>query len=307
MKKNIIISLGILIVFNILFMISSFALSPDWFKDKSGEEESGYGSDRYTSPPYNVPKEDIDLWRGWIFPERDMIFYPGKIISLAGINRGDTVADIGASVGYLTFPIARSVGPEGKCYALDIIYTEDHFSYIDNVISDTKENPHSNVEFIMIKMDDICMPDESIDVGIMVLTGILLNSPENYKDNSFVIEISESHQRLAKSIFDALKPGGNLVVIDRVASEEEKIYLEKHLPIEDVFIKYSLDKNDVKKNYEKAGFILRKEYDLFLSKEHKSNIEKFKKSDAYKDMDPRIQDVFVGEMFFFLFKKPKEG
>ena len=53
-------------------------------------------------------------------PEREMEEEPDKALGLIGIEAGQTVADIGAGVGYFTLRMARLVGPAGRVYATDI-------------------------------------------------------------------------------------------------------------------------------------------------------------------------------------------
>ncbi len=45
---------------------------------------------------------------------------PENVIEDWGLKKGDHVADFGSGHGFLTLPIARAVGAEGKVYALDI-------------------------------------------------------------------------------------------------------------------------------------------------------------------------------------------
>ena len=58
---------------------------------------------------------------GWLDrPERDQEEAPRRLIATLGLKPGMVVADIGAGSGYLSFPMARAVGPRGKVLAVDI-------------------------------------------------------------------------------------------------------------------------------------------------------------------------------------------
>ena len=45
---------------------------------------------------------------------------PDRIVKSFDLERGDYVADFGAGHGYFVIPLARTVGGDGKVYALDI-------------------------------------------------------------------------------------------------------------------------------------------------------------------------------------------
>lgn len=56
----------------------------------------------------NVPK-------GLVFVD------PKQVIRELSVGLGDTVADFGAGSGYFSFEFAKTVGSEGKVYALDVL------------------------------------------------------------------------------------------------------------------------------------------------------------------------------------------
>jgi ubiquinone/menaquinone biosynthesis C-methylase UbiE len=56
-----------------------------------------------------------DIPKGLTFVE------PRTVIRMLAVGAGDTVADFGAGSGYFSFEFARSVGPEGTVYALDVL------------------------------------------------------------------------------------------------------------------------------------------------------------------------------------------
>src|SRR5437660_8909786 len=53
-------------------------------------------------------------------PERLVEEAPSKLLDLLKVKRGDVIADVGAGSGYLSFPLAKRVGPKGKVLAVDI-------------------------------------------------------------------------------------------------------------------------------------------------------------------------------------------
>jgi arsenite methyltransferase len=53
-------------------------------------------------------------------PGRDRRQEPDEIVRSLDLHDGDRVADIGAGGGYFTFRLARSVGPRGLVYAVDV-------------------------------------------------------------------------------------------------------------------------------------------------------------------------------------------
>ena len=150
----------------------------------------------------------------------------------AGLKEGSTAADIGAGTGYFTFYFARRVGPDGRVYAVDV--QERALEYIEERLEDKKLNPHKNIKCVLNKMDDVCLPDESVDFGYICATSIAL-APEIFKGKGMI-----------KSVWQALKKGGKLVVID----------------IEDAKRTGNL-RNNVIKNYTEAGFKFIEESDIF--------------------------------------------
>src|ERR1700742_1010811 len=58
---------------------------------------------------------------GWLVrPERESEEHPDQALNAIGIQRGSTVADIGAGVGYFSWRLAQRVGGTGVVYGEDI-------------------------------------------------------------------------------------------------------------------------------------------------------------------------------------------
>lgn len=107
-----------------------------------------------------------------------------KIVSWAGIARGDVVLDLGTGTGVLV-PLIRRYKPE-KIYACDIsdamlARLKEHYAYADTLLADAR---------------DITLPDDSIDVIFM---------------NACYPNIVDKRSTFA-NISRMMRPGGRMVI-----------------------------------------------------------------------------------------------
>ena len=102
------------------------------------------------------------------------------------------VADIGAGTGYFTFHIAPLI-PEGKVLAVDI-----QAEMLDIINFLQEENNITNVEPVLGSVTDSNLPDESVDLALMV---------DAYHEFEYPKEIMSGVVR-------ALKPGGRVVLVE---------------------------------------------------------------------------------------------
>ena len=125
--------------------------------------------------------------------ERDQEEDPDRAIDVLKLQKGATVADIGAGSGYMTEKLAKKVGPMGKVYATDI-----QQGMIDLLAKRVAKRKLSNVTPVLSAQDDPRLPLESIDLAIMVDVYHELSQP----------------QLMLRRIRAALKPGGRLVLVE---------------------------------------------------------------------------------------------
>lgn len=125
-------------------------------------------------------------------PDREEEERPSLVIENLELKADEIVADIGAGSGYFTFLIAPLV-PEGKVLAVDI--QPEMLKFIEGK-KKLKRQP--NVDPILGTIEDVNLPENSVDLAILV---------DSYHEFSHPRE-------MGKSIVEGLKPGGRLVLLE---------------------------------------------------------------------------------------------
>jgi predicted methyltransferase len=124
---------------------------------------------------------------------RDAYDHREQILAAVGLKPGMTVGDIGAGTGLFTRLFAKEVGPSGKVYAVDIAA---------NFVKHIEEQSHAaglaNVVGVVCQPDDVRLPPESIDLAYIC----------------DVYHHFEFPYKTMRSIHRALKPGGQVILID---------------------------------------------------------------------------------------------
>jgi SAM-dependent methyltransferase len=158
----------------------------------------------------------------------------GNPTALAELKPGETVLDLGSGGGIDVLLSARRVGPSGKAYGLDM--TDEMLALArDN----QKKSGLTNVEFLKGEIENIPLPDNTVDVII----------------SNCVINLSADKDRVLAEAFRVLKPGGRFAVSDVVVRGEVPAEIRKSVELWAGCVAGALEESDYKSKLARAGFV----------------------------------------------------
>jgi len=125
--------------------------------------------------------------------ERETEEAPNRLVSALSLKPGYQVGDVGAGSGYLTWRMARVVGPTGKIYANDIQPEMISFLRTNLLVRGI-----TNVVPVLGTTTDPRLPNNTLDLILLV---------DVYHECDHPLEMT-------RRMTDALKPGGRLVFVE---------------------------------------------------------------------------------------------
>jgi arsenite methyltransferase len=157
----------------------------------------------------------------------------GNPTALAQLRPGEVVLDLGSGGGIDVILSARRVGPTGKAYGLDMT---------DEMLALANENKRKagidNVEFLRGEIENIPLPDNSVDVVI----------------SNCVINLSADKDRVLRETFRVLRPGGRIAVSDVVTRGEVPAEIRKSVLLWVGCVAGALEENEYRSKLAAAGF-----------------------------------------------------
>jgi arsenite methyltransferase len=157
----------------------------------------------------------------------------GNPAALAELKEGEVVLDLGSGGGIDVILSAKRVGPRGKAYGLDM--TDE---MLDVARANVPKAGVENVEFLKGEIENIPLPDHSVDVVI----------------SNCVINLSTDKPRVLREAFRVLRPGGRLAVSDIVARGPIPDDLRRDAELWTGCIAGALEESEYRTHLERAGF-----------------------------------------------------
>src|SRR4051794_28605506 len=157
----------------------------------------------------------------------------GNPTALIELRPGETVLDLGSGGGIDVLLSAKRVGPTGKAYGLDM--TDQMLAL---ACENQKKSGIDNVEFLKGEIENIPLPDNSVDVII----------------SNCVINLSADKDRVLSEAFRVLKPGGRFAVSDVVVNGDVPDEVRNHMLLWVGCIAGALKDSDYVAKLQLAGF-----------------------------------------------------
>ena len=157
----------------------------------------------------------------------------GNPTALAALEPGQTVLDLGSGGGIDVLLSAKRVGPSGKAYGLDMT---------GEMLALARENQRragvTNVEFLEGRIENIPLPDNSVDVII----------------SNCVINLSADKDAVLREAFRVLKPGGRFAVSDVVVRGAVPENVRRNMELWIGCVAGALEESDYAARLRRAGF-----------------------------------------------------
>lgn len=140
------------------------------------------------------PNLDVSQWLGrFEIESREVYAARNEVLKILEIRPGMSVADIGAGTGFYSRLFAEATGPTGNVFAVDIAA-----KFLEHIDQQAREEQVVNITTVLCSEKSVRLPPDSVE-GVFIC------------DTYHHFEYPESTLR---SLLRAIKPGGQLVLID---------------------------------------------------------------------------------------------
>jgi predicted methyltransferase len=166
-----------------------------------------------------------------------------EILAACHIKPGMTIADVGAGTGLFTRLFAPAVGEKGTVYAVDISK-----NFIEHIEKTCAEQGIKNVKGVVCSQKSVELPPDSIDLAFIC----------------DVYHHFEFPTKTMQSIHRALRPGGQVILIDFIRKEgKSSDFVLKHVRAGEETFRKEIEKagfrvvDESKKDFLKTSYFLR--------------------------------------------------
>jgi len=158
---------------------------------------------------------------------------PAKMLAFTGVKTGMKILDMEASAGYSTELLARAVGPSGAVYAQESAFVMERVK--DKFDVRAQSPAMKNVVHIIRDYDDPIPPGVS---GLDMITFFFA-----YHDTTYM---PVDRAKMDQKMFEALKPGGFLIIADHSAKPGDGTTVGKTF--------HRIEESALRQEIEAAGF-----------------------------------------------------
>ena len=209
----------------------------------------------------------------------DEVRKPAEVLRFMGLKKGDRALDYFTGTGYYADIMARAVGPKGHVVG----WNSNGFGRNEKVVAALKDIKarNSNTAFYSSPTTAIAFAPNSFDFALLHL----VYHDAYWESAQFGLPRIDPNT-VVKAIWDSVRPGGTVAVIDHVAAPggDTRAVVEKL---------HRIDPAVVKADFERAGFVL----------EAESRILRVPADDHSKNVfDPSIRGKT--DRFMYRFRKP---
>ena len=206
--------------------------------DCCGTSKTNYASTLYKTDDFTTLPEDVTgLSAGC-----------GDPVTLASLEPGQTVLDLGSGGGIDVFLAAKRVGDSGKVIGVDMTA-----EMIERARANKEKMGVENAEFRLGEIEHLPVADETVDVII----------------SNCVINLSPDKPQVFRDAYRVLRPGGRIAVSDIVTDGPLPDELKESLSAWYGCLAGALDVKDYIAAIEDAGFV-----DVELAQEHMDEAQK---------------------------------
>jgi predicted methyltransferase len=215
------------------------------------------------------PKNRVDL---------DEVRKPAEVLRFMGLKKGDAVLDYFTGSGYYAEIMARAVGPEGHVVGWNSPFFNERVK--DDLGAIRQRNP--NFSYYGTPATAIAFAPNAFDFAMLHL----VYHDAYWQSEEFKVPRIDPNN-VVRAIWDAVKPGGTVAVIDHIAppGDDVRAIVEKT---------HRIDPAVVRADFERAGFVLEAQSDLLRNPadDHEKNV-----------FDPSIRGRT--DRFVYRFRKPR--